>query len=209
MPDSIVFQTVNAITYENRFTLGPAQQITEVYFTVSAPCYIQVAEIDKAGAVHWYPEIPLSGNSQGGFKGNGIRVRAYDIANPPIVLLTAYLVNDPSVIGLSNFTGILTSQGNIAPSQAMITGAFAGATGSIGAGTGFSVNRTGVGVYVVTYDTPTPFSQTPITFIQLANDIGFWEVASPSSTGFTIRTFNTSAVAFDPNTVYFQSLSFI
>lgn len=78
----------------------------------------------------------------------------------------------------------------------VITGRVTSA-GAITAGTGFSVNKSATGVYDVTYDT----TQAAALLVHItpadATSPRIFTVTSTSTTGFTVKTFNTSSTATD------------
>lgn len=94
-----------------------------------------------------------------------------------------------AVTGTPDGTKFLRDDGSwqtIASAPTQITGSIS-STGGINAGTGFTVNKTGTGTYVITFTTP--FASTP-TILTTAMDSGSAapnnaSLSSPAATGFT------------------------
>lgn len=80
----------------------------------------------------------------------------------------------------------------LARAQVGFGGMVQGTTGAILAGGGFTVVRTGLGAYSVTFTRP--FAAIPIVTLACAFGIQL-AGALPTASGFTVQTFNTSTLA--------------
>lgn len=67
--------------------------------------------------------------------------------------------------------------------------------GTTAQGTGFSVNKTGTGVYAITFTTP--FAATPNIQVTISDSAALWHTSSRSASGFTVTTTGTGGGAAD------------
>ena len=105
---------------------------------------------------------------------------------------------DPKL--LKNFpndvTKVLHGDGSWSVVSSPITG-IVGSTGSITAGTGFSVSHT-TGLYVVTFTTA--YAAAPVVLVSILNGAGTLSCkvsVAPTTTGFTMNIYNASGTNTD------------
>ncbi len=119
----------------------------------------------------------------------GIRFKSAVPGSPARIVADLYLPGDPPFSGGTPNEQILSSAGQ-AISSNMITGIVA-ANGTITAGSGFSVNRTAAGIYVITFTSP--FSAAPVVVANLLDDTSghFVRVRTVTTSGFTLEVRGT------------------
>ncbi|HEY2936737.1 MAG TPA: hypothetical protein VGJ25_09055 [Gaiellaceae bacterium] len=130
----------------------------------------------------------------------GIRFRSAIPGSPALVVAQSFLEGDPTPVGGVPFLSTLTSQGQIKPAGAVITGRV-NSNGTIAAGSGFTVNRTGVGVYVVAF-TPA-LADVPLILAALTigavSGGGVFTLDTITAAGFTITTHGNLDLPAPPN----------
>lgn len=126
----------------------------------------------------------------------GIRARNYVAGSNSQFFGSLYYPGEAQLLAGSQFDSVVAAGGGVTPpgSGRMITGAVT-AAGNVQAGTGFTVNRTGVGVYVVTFTTG--FAATPIVLATALDVVRIADVNGQSASGFTGRLYTNAAAAVD------------
>lgn len=150
---------------------------------------------DDGQEAEWTPERILYPQQASFENVSGFRARSLLPAKPAIVTAQLLLPDDPGGIG-PPFTSTLAPDGSIVAGGGVITGIVNG-DGSIAAGSGFAVNRTGAGVYVVTFNPS--FAVAPVVVPALIGvTVSSLRLSvAPTKDGFTLQTFTAAGALTD------------
>lgn len=180
--------------YTAACTIGPDFDANFVVLTIANnPALLQFA-VGVVGNWRWTDEREFFSIPQSFRVGNvvGVRVRNANAGSVARVLAVLAGGDDPDFQSGMPFAGILSATGGIS-----VTGGLTGivnANGTIAAGSGFTVNHTGTGVYVITFTNP--FTTTPVVLVTpivaVGNAEAFVTAVSPNSV--TIEIFGGAGV---------------
>lgn len=195
MPVSILAQTQTG--YIDALKIGPSQQIREIQFSISAPysAKFQLAKLNKSGIPAWDESDTPAQPGNGGYSGcYGIRFKSFDPLNPTTVFATAFFFDDPSPQGFLAGSSVFGTNGQTSPGVLSVITGIVFSTGVVLAGTGFSVVRSAVGTYQITFTPPSPFTATPVVNATLLDGATLLtpDVQIRSAAGVTIVFSNTT-----------------
>lgn len=188
--------------YVDALTLGPDEFDYLSYSVWNATVAAQAFDLSSAGAWQlgsWGQEVllpPASGILQ---RAGGIRFRTNPAtpAAPGIVSVWGIKSGGAQWIGGVQLVGTLSSGGGFTPpaTSAMLTGIVSGA-GAILGGTGFTVVRTALGIYAVTFTTAFAAAPTVLATSAVQNGI-IVSVDLVTTTGFRLENVTPGGVAVD------------
>lgn len=165
--DQISNQQTQA-SYVNALTLGPSNYDSITAQIFNATAVYQVFSLGNDGDYQtgdWGTDLYAVASEQIGTtlnisKCGGIRLKTNPAtpSTPARVNAWAWKDGEPQIVGLTGPAGTLGSGGAVTGGS-VITGIVA-ANGTVTAGTGFTVNHSGTGIYVISFTTA--FTSTPV-----------------------------------------------
>lgn len=194
-------QTTQA-SYVAALSFGPDEFDYISYSVWNETVAAQAFDLSAAGAFQlgdWGTEVLLPPSSGIIQKTGGVRFRTNPAtpANPGIVSAWGIKSGGSQWLGGVQLTGTLATTGGFTPpaTSTMLTGIVSGA-GAILGGTGFTVVRTALGIYAITFTTA--FAATPTVLATSAVQNGIIvSVDQVTTTGFRLENVTAGGVSVD------------
>lgn len=137
-------------------------------YVQNASAFVSLRVGNSLGSANWQTELPYSPTLIPLLAGDatpwrrttgpdliyGVRARSLMPGTPAVVYGGAFQPGEATSLPSNQLTGTVTPGGGIMPGVSMIngiTGAVDGPTGTVIAGTGFTVNHSATGTYIVTF----------------------------------------------------------
>lgn len=126
----------------------------------------------------------------------GVKFRSAVAGSPAVIVAERDFQTDIIIESGNVSAASISPTGQTGGTGSMITGIIPAAGTIPTAGTGFTYTHAATGVYVFTFNTA--YAATPVILAVMADlGIGFLTITAQSATGFTVKTFNQSAVVAD------------